>query len=163
MVNALVNLQNPIPKTPENPTTPVDASIGLQGLQESIVAASDAGPSLQEPIVTLSAISPPPERAHLQEPIAASSAVTPPESVRPQEPIITSSAVTPPPERLRLQELIVTSPVITPPPEQVCFITEPFASSFPYAVLILCLLSGSEPLRIALIRPCIRRLRHTRS
>jgi hypothetical protein len=102
--------------------------------------------------VTSSAISPPPERARLQEPIAASSAITPPpEGVRPQEPIITSLDVTPPPERVHLQELIVTSLVITPPPEQVYFITEPFASSFPCAVLILCLLSGSEPLGIALI------------
>jgi hypothetical protein len=64
---------------------------------------------------------------------------------------------------VRRQELIVTSPVITPPPEQVCFITKLFTSSFPCAVLILCLLSRSEPLGIALIRPCIRRLGHTRS
>jgi hypothetical protein len=84
MVNALVNLQDPIPKTPENPATLVDASIGLQGLQGPVVATSDVGPSLQEPIVTSSAISPPPERARLQEPIVASSAVTPPpERVRP--------------------------------------------------------------------------------
>jgi hypothetical protein len=32
MVNTLVNLQDPIPKTPENPTMLVDASVGLQGL-----------------------------------------------------------------------------------------------------------------------------------
>jgi hypothetical protein len=30
-------------------------------------------------------------------------------------------------------------------------------------VLIFCLLSGSEPLGVALIRPCIRQLGHTRS
>jgi hypothetical protein len=78
---------------------------------------------MQEPIVTSSAISPPPERARLQEPIVDSSAVTPPqERVRPQEPIITSSAV------------------IAPPPEQVYFIIESCASSFLYAALILCLL-----------------------
>jgi hypothetical protein len=114
MVSTLVNLQDPILKTPENPTTPVDASIGLQDLQEPIGATLDVGYSMQEPIVSSSAISPPPESARLQEPIVASSAVTPPpEQVRPQEPIITSSAV------------------IAPPPEQVCFITELFASSFP--------------------------------
>jgi hypothetical protein len=134
MVNALVNLQDPIPKTPENPTTPVDASVGLQDMQELIVAASDVGHPLQEPIVASSAISPSLERAHLQEPIIASSAVTPPlERMRPQEPIVTSSAV------------------IVPPPEQVCLITESFASSFPYATLILCPLSGSEPLGVTFI------------
>jgi hypothetical protein len=105
MVNVLVNLQDPIPKAPENPATPVDASVGLQGLEEPIVAASDVRPSLQEAIVTLSAISPPPERTRLQEPIVTSSAVTPPpERVRSQEPIITSLAVTPPPERVCLSE-----------------------------------------------------------
>jgi hypothetical protein len=99
MVNALVNLQDPIPKTPENPTTPVDASFGLQDLQEPIVAASDVGHSLQEPIVSSSATSPSSERARLQEPIVASSAVTPPKRMRPQEPKIASSAViAPPPE-----------------------------------------------------------------
>jgi hypothetical protein len=29
MVNALVNIQDPIPKTQENPATPVDVSVGL--------------------------------------------------------------------------------------------------------------------------------------
>jgi hypothetical protein len=115
-------------------------------LQEPIVAASNVGHSLQEPIVTSSATSPSPERARLQDPIVASSAVTPPpERVRPQEPIITSSAV------------------IAPPPEQVCFIIESFASSFPYAALILCLLSRIEPLGVTFIRSCIRRLSHIRS
>jgi hypothetical protein len=91
-------------------------------------------PSLEEPIVTSSAISHPPEGACLQEPIVASSVVTPPpERVRPQEPIITSLAI------------------IAPPPEQVCFITESFTSSFPYAALILFLLSGSEPLGFTFI------------
>jgi hypothetical protein len=146
MVNALVNLQDPIPKTSENPTTPVDASVILRGLQEPVVAASDIGPSLEEPIVTSSAISLPPDGARLQEPIVASSAVTPPpERVRPQEPTITSSAV------------------IAPPPEQVCFITESFASPFPCAALILYLLSGSEPLRVTFIRSYIRWLGHIRS
>jgi hypothetical protein len=87
----------------------------------------------------------------LQEPIITSSAVSP--SL--QEPIVTSSAINPSPERVRLQEPIVTSSAITPSPEQLCFITEPFASSFPCAVLIFYLLSRSEPLRVALIRPCI--------
>jgi hypothetical protein len=41
------------------------------------VAALDIGPSLEEPIVTSSAISLPPEGARLQEPIVASSAVAP--------------------------------------------------------------------------------------
>jgi hypothetical protein len=146
MVNALVNLQDPILKTSENLATPADASVGLQDLQEPIVAVLDVGHSLQELIVTSSAISPSPERARLQEPIVASSAVTPPpERMRPQEPIITSSAI------------------IAPPPEQVCFITESFASSFPCAALILCLLSGFEPLRVTFIRSCIRQLSHTRS
>jgi hypothetical protein len=162
MVNALVNLQDPILKTPENPATPVDASVDLQGLQEPIVAVLDVGPSLQESIFTLLAISPLPERVRLQEPIIASSAVTPPEGVRLQELIVTSSAFTPP-ERVPLQELIITSPVITPPLERVCSITEPFASSFPCAILILCLLSGSEPLGVTLIRPRIHLLSHTRS
>jgi hypothetical protein len=99
MVNALVNLQDPIPKAPDNPATPVDASVVLRGLQKSVIATSDVGPSLEEPIVTSSAISLPPEGARLQEPIVTSSAVTPsPERVHPQEPIIASSAViTPPP------------------------------------------------------------------
>jgi hypothetical protein len=46
MVNVLVNLQDPIPKTPEKPTTPVDTSVGLQDLQEPIDATSDVGHSL---------------------------------------------------------------------------------------------------------------------
>jgi hypothetical protein len=148
-VNALVNLQDPIPKAPDNPATPIDASIALRGLQESVVAASDVGPSLEEPIVTSSAISLPPGGACLQELIVASSAVTPsPERVHPQEPIITSSAV------------------IAPSPGQVCFVTDSFASSFPYvscATLVLCLLSGFETHGVTFIRPCIRRLGHTRN
>jgi hypothetical protein len=63
------------PEDSREPTRPVDASVGLQGLQEPIVAASDVGHSLQEPIFTSSAISPPPEGARLQEPIVASSAI----------------------------------------------------------------------------------------
>jgi hypothetical protein len=97
-VNALVNIQDPTPKVPDNPATPVDASVVLRGLQESVVAASDVGPSLEEPIVTSSVISLPPEGVRLQELIVASSAVTPsPERVHPQEPIITSWAVIAPP------------------------------------------------------------------
>jgi hypothetical protein len=93
-VNALVNLQDPIPKAPDSPATPVNASVVLRGLQESVVAALDVGPYLEEPIITLSALSLPPGGARLQEPIVASSAVTPPpERVRPQEPIIASSAI----------------------------------------------------------------------
>jgi hypothetical protein len=103
VVNALLNLQDPIPKAPENPAMPVDASVVLQGLQEPVVTASRVGPSLEEPIVTSSAISLPPEGACLQEPIVASSVVTPPERVRSQELIITSSAVIAPlPERVCL-------------------------------------------------------------
>jgi hypothetical protein len=136
-VNALVNLQDPIPKAPDNPTTPVDASIILRGLQELVIATSDVGPSLVELIVTSSVISLPPEGARLQEPIVASSTVTPsPEMVHPQEPIIASSTV------------------ITPPRGQVCFVTESFASSFPCvsrAALVLCLLSGSEHVGVTFI------------
>jgi hypothetical protein len=146
-VNALVNLQDPIPKAPDSLAMPVNASVVLRGLQESVVAASDVGPSLEEKIVTSSALNLPPGGACLQELIVASSAVTPPpESVRPQEPIIASSAV------------------IAPSPGQVCFIIESFASSFPYvsyAALDLCPFSGSEPLEVTFIRPCIRRLDHT--
>jgi hypothetical protein len=65
MVNALVNLQDPTLKTPQNLTTPADTLAGLQDLQEPIVTSSAVGPSLQEPIVTSSATSPPPEKAHL--------------------------------------------------------------------------------------------------
>jgi hypothetical protein len=84
MVNASVNLQDPIPRAPDNPAMPVDAPVILRGLQESVIAASDVGPSLEEPIITSSAISLPPEGAHLQEPIVASSVVTPsPERVHP--------------------------------------------------------------------------------
>jgi hypothetical protein len=72
-VNALVNLQDPIPKAPDNPATPVDALVILRGLQESVVATLDVGLSLEEPIVTSSAISLPPEGVRLQEPIVASS------------------------------------------------------------------------------------------
>jgi hypothetical protein len=64
--------------------------------------------------------------------------------VRLQEPIATSSAIDPSPERVRLQEPIVTSSAITPSPEQMCFTTEPFASSFTCAVLIFYLLSRSK-------------------
>jgi hypothetical protein len=137
MVNDLVNLQDPILPTPENPTMPADTLVGLQDLQEPIVMTSAIGPSPQEPIITSSATSSPPERVRLQEPIA------------------TTSAITPPLERVRLQVPIITSLVFTPSLEQVCFITEPFASSFPCAVIILYLLSGSEPLGTALIQPCI--------
>jgi hypothetical protein len=113
------------------------------------VAASDIGRLLEEPIVTSPAISLPPEGARLQEPIVASSAVTPsPARVHPQELIITSSAV------------------VAPSLGQVCFVTESFQSSFPCvscAALVLYLLSGSEPLGVTFIRPCIRPLGHTRN
>jgi hypothetical protein len=65
IVNALVNLQDPILKTPENLATPADTLVGLQDLQELIITSSAVSPSLQEPIVTSSAISPPLERVHL--------------------------------------------------------------------------------------------------
>jgi hypothetical protein len=68
-----------------------------------------------------------------------------------QEPIITSSAINPSPERVCLQEPIVTSSAINPSPEKVCYISGPFASSFPYIILIFYLLSGSKPLGVALI------------
>jgi hypothetical protein len=45
-VSTLVNLQDPIPKTPEHPTTPVIALVVLRGLQELVVAASDVDPFL---------------------------------------------------------------------------------------------------------------------
>jgi hypothetical protein len=133
MVNALINFQDPILKTPENLATPADTLLGLQDLQEPIVTSSAVSPSLQEPIVTSSAISPPLER------------------VRPQEPIATSSAVTPPPERVRLQEPIITSSAIDHSPEQVCYIPEQFVSFFPCTVLTFYLLSGSKPLGVALL------------
>jgi hypothetical protein len=113
MVNALVNTQDPILKTPETLALPVDTLVDLQDLQEPIITTSAVSPSLQELIVTSSATSPPPERARLHEPIATSSAITPSERVHLQEPIITSLA-------------------ITPSPKQVCFIIKPFASSFPW-------------------------------
>jgi hypothetical protein len=50
-----------------------------------------------------------------------------------------------------LQEPIITSSAINPSQEKVCYISEPFASSFPCTVLIFYLLSGFEPLRAALI------------
>jgi hypothetical protein len=94
MVNALINLQDPIPRAPDNAATLVHALIILRGLLESVIAASNVGPSLEEPIITSSAISLPSEGARLQEPIIASSAITPsPERVHPQEPIITALAV----------------------------------------------------------------------
>jgi hypothetical protein len=46
MVDALVNLQDPILKTPENLATPVDTLVGLQDLQEPIVTSSVVSPSL---------------------------------------------------------------------------------------------------------------------
>ncbi|PVH38555.1 hypothetical protein PAHAL_5G287800 [Panicum hallii] len=112
MVNALVNLQDPVLKATENPATPADTLVGLQDLQEPIVTLSIVGPFLQESIVTSSATSPPLEKVRLQEPIATSSAVTPPpERVRLQEPIVTSSAFTPSPEQgLNLSELLSFDP-----------------------------------------------------
>jgi hypothetical protein len=84
MVNALVNLHDPIPKASDSPAMPVNALVVLQGLQELVVAISDVGPSLEEPIITSSALSLPPGGARLQELIVASSTVTPPpERVRP--------------------------------------------------------------------------------
>jgi hypothetical protein len=68
-----------------------------------------------------------------------------------QEPIATSSTIDPSPKRVRLQEPIITSSTIDPSLEQVHYISEPFASSFPCAVLIFYLLSGSKPLGVALI------------
>jgi hypothetical protein len=78
MVNALVNLQDPILMTLENPARPADTLVGLQDLQELIITTSAVSPSSQEPIVTSSATSPLPERVRLQEPITTTSAVTPP-------------------------------------------------------------------------------------
>jgi hypothetical protein len=71
MVDALVNLQDPILKTLENLATPNDTLVCLQDLQEPIVSSA-VSPSLREPIVTSSAISP-----SLQEPIVSSSAISP--------------------------------------------------------------------------------------
>jgi hypothetical protein len=68
-----------------------------------------------------------------------------------QEPIVTSSAINPSPKRVRLQEPIITSSAINPSPEKVRYISEPFASSFPCAILISYLLSGSKPLEVAII------------
>jgi hypothetical protein len=68
-----------------------------------------------------------------------------------QEPIISSSAINLSPEKVHLQEPIVTSSAINPSPEKVRYISKPFASSFPCTVLIFYLLSGSKPLRVALI------------
>jgi hypothetical protein len=68
-----------------------------------------------------------------------------------QESIVTSSTINSSPERVHLQELIVTSSAINPSPEKLHYISEPFASSFPCAVLISYLLSGSKPLGVALI------------
>jgi hypothetical protein len=113
MVNALVNLQDPILKTPGNPATSADTLVGLQDMQEPIVTTSAVSPSLQEPVITSSATSLPPERVHLQEPIA------------------TTSAVTPSPDRVCLQEPIVSSSSVTPSPEQLCFMIKPLASPFP--------------------------------
>jgi hypothetical protein len=50
-----------------------------------------------------------------------------------------------------LQEPIVTSSAINPSQEKVCYISEPFASSFPCTVLIFCILLGLEPLGAALV------------
>jgi hypothetical protein len=58
MVDALVNLQYPILKTSEKLATLVDTLVGLQDLQEPIVTLSAISPSLRESIVTSSAISP---------------------------------------------------------------------------------------------------------
>jgi hypothetical protein len=62
-----------------------------------------------------------------------------------------------------LQEPIVTSLAINPSQEKVRYISEPFASSFPYTVLIFYLLSGFKPVGVALISPCIHQLGHIRS
>jgi hypothetical protein len=70
MVDALVNLQDPILKTLENLATPVDTLVDLQDQQELIVTSSAVSPSLREPIVTSSALSP-----SLQEPIVTPSAI----------------------------------------------------------------------------------------
>jgi hypothetical protein len=50
-----------------------------------------------------------------------------------------------------LQEPIVTSLAINPSQEKVCYISEPFASSFPCTILIFYLPSGLEPLGAALV------------
>jgi hypothetical protein len=50
-----------------------------------------------------------------------------------------------------LQEPIITSSAINPSQGKVCYISEPFASSFPCTVLIFCLLPGLEPLGAAII------------
>jgi hypothetical protein len=127
--------EDPTLEAPEDPLMMVNALVNLQDpilkTPENLATPADTLVGLQD----------------LLEPIVTSSAVSP--SLH--ELIITSSAISPPPERVRLQEPIVTSSAITPSPEQVCFITEPFASSFPCAVLIFYLLSGSEPLGVALI------------
>jgi hypothetical protein len=113
-VNALVILQDPILMTLEDPTMPADTLVGLQDLQELIITTSAIGPSPQEPIVTLSTTSLPPEKVHLQEPTT------------------TTSVVTPSPHRMHPQESIVSSSAITPSSEQVCFIIKPLASPFPW-------------------------------
>jgi hypothetical protein len=118
-VSALVALRDPDPKALEDPATPVDAPVTLQGLQEPVVAASVVSSSLEGLDVALSTASLPPKGARLQEPTAASSAVTPPsERVSPQKPIIASPAVTAPlPEKTRPQEPIITSSAIVTPPQ----------------------------------------------
>jgi hypothetical protein len=150
-ISALVALQDPILKALKDPTTPVDATVTLQGLQEPVATALDVGPSLEGPAVTSSTVGLPPKGACLQEPTAASSALIPPsERVNSQVPIIASPAViVPPSEKTRPQEPISTpSAVVTPLPEQVCFISKLF-TSFP--VLPTRLLSGPEPLGFACV------------
>jgi hypothetical protein len=131
----LAHQEDPTPEAPVDPLTMVDA---LVNLQDPILKTLE---NLATPVDTLISLQ------DLQEPIVTSSAVSP--SLH--EPTVTSSAISPPPERVRLQEPIVTSSAITPSPEQVCFVIELFVSSFPCAVLIFYLLSGSEPLGVAFI------------
>jgi hypothetical protein len=104
---------------PENPVTAADTLINLQG------------PILRTPENLATAVNTLVDLQDLQEPIVTSSAVNP----SPQELIASSSAINP-----SLQEPTITSSAINPPQEKVCYISEPFASSFPYTILIFYLL-----------------------
>jgi hypothetical protein len=109
----------PTLEAPQNPLTAANTLINLQGpylgTPENLAMVVNTLVDLQD----------------LQEPIVTSPAVNP----SPQELIASSSAINP-----SLQEPTVTSSAINPPQEMVCYISEPFASSFPCAILIFYLL-----------------------
>jgi hypothetical protein len=144
MVNAFVNLQDPILTAPKNPAMPADTLVGLQ--------------DLQKPIVTTSTIdSSPGADCHLvgYQPSSGKGA-----SAGADRHYIGYYSSSRKGASTGADRLFISCHSFS---RIGMFYHQATCIFLSLAILILYLLSGSEPLEVTFIRPCIHRLGHTRS